>query len=89
LFEAFFSLLCRSFQDELFAEDVTELGTITVAATCHLLLVIIVIAGGEQVAENHSWHHHLLFLVHDHGNATPVIKDLDRIGDLVNVNPHH
>ena len=64
---------------EIGAEDVTQLGTIPVPSSGHLLLVIIIVGGGQQCAKDELGDIHLLCRVHLNWNPTSVVPDTDDV----------
>ncbi len=66
-----------SLYSELVAEDVGELGTITVLATDNLLLLLVVIAAREKMAEDHLRNVNLLNRVLDNRNTVAVVLHRD------------
>lgn len=73
------ALAIRGLNDELGRENIRQLGTITIAATCGLLLSIIVVAARQEMSEDQLRDVDLLLLVNLHGNTIAIVVDADTV----------
>mmetsp|Transcript_15656 Transcript_15656/g.33943 ORF Transcript_15656/g.33943 Transcript_15656/m.33943 type:complete len:212 (-) Transcript_15656:444-1079(-) len=72
--------------DELGGEDVGQLCTIAVAATCDLLLIVIIVGAGEKMTKDELRHIDTLLFVDLNGHTIPIVPHLDLIALRTNLN---
>jgi hypothetical protein len=62
-------------EDKFRAEDVAQLGSISIATTGDFFFIVVVVAGREKMPEDEGGDVHVFFLVHDDGDALAVVPN--------------
>ena len=86
LFKSFSVLIGLCLNHKLVAEDVTQLGSVTITTSSDLLFRIVVVTGRQQMAKDESRDEHLLSLMLDYWDTFSVIPHFNFVCFWVDVN---